>query len=60
MTTNISGDVNKSINGSLLIGIGLIVLGIVAIAPDYESGSWISKIEPSPGTLLAVICPRCA
>ncbi len=53
MTTDVSTDVKKGINGSLLIGILLIVLGIVAIAvPNFSTivaETWIALILSSAG-----------
>jgi uncharacterized membrane protein HdeD (DUF308 family) len=54
MTSNVSGDINnKNMNGSLLIGILLIVLGIAAIAVPAVSTivaeTWIAVILSSAG-----------
>lgn len=54
MTTNVSGDITKSGNGSLAIGVLLIVLGILAIAIPSVSTivveTWIAIILASAGT----------
>lgn len=54
MTSNVSGDINKSANGSIAIGVFLIVLGIVAIAVPSVSTivveTWIAIILASAGT----------
>lgn len=53
MTTDVSTDIKKGINGSLLIGILLIVLGIAAIAVPNVSTivaeTWIALILISAG-----------
>jgi uncharacterized membrane protein HdeD (DUF308 family) len=53
MTTNVSGDVKKNINGSLIIGVLLIVLGIIAIAlPSISTifaETWFALILISSG-----------
>jgi uncharacterized membrane protein HdeD (DUF308 family) len=54
MTSNVSGDINnKNVNGSLLIGVLLAVLGIVAIAVPAVSTivaeTWIAVILSSAG-----------
>jgi uncharacterized membrane protein HdeD (DUF308 family) len=53
MTTDVSGDIKKNINGSLLSGVILIVLGIVAIAIPAVSTifaeTWIALILASAG-----------
>lgn len=53
MTTNVSDDTNKAVNKSLIIGILLIVLGIVAIAVPNVSTivaeTWIALILASAG-----------
>ncbi len=53
MTTDVSTDINKSVNGSLLIGILLILLGIVAIAQPTVSTifaeTWFALILVSAG-----------
>lgn len=53
MTTDVSTDIKKAINGSLLIGILLIVLGIAAIAVPNVSTivaeTWIALILISAG-----------
>ena len=54
MTTDVSGEINKGVNGSLLIGVLLIVLGIVAIAAPRVSTifaeTWVAAILASAGT----------
>jgi uncharacterized membrane protein HdeD (DUF308 family) len=54
MTTNVSGDIKKGINGSLLIGVLLIVLGIAAIAQPAISTifaeTWFALILVSAGS----------
>ncbi|QSJ17282.1 HdeD family acid-resistance protein [Nostoc sp. UHCC 0702] len=37
MTTNVSNDINKNINASLIIGVILTILGIIAIAQPFLS-----------------------
>jgi len=53
MTTDVSTDIKKEVNGSLLIGVLLIVLGIVAIAVPSVSTivaeTWIAVILISAG-----------
>jgi uncharacterized membrane protein HdeD (DUF308 family) len=53
MTTDVSSDIKKEVNGSLLIGVLLIVLGIVAIAVPSVSTivaeTWIAVILISAG-----------
>jgi uncharacterized membrane protein HdeD (DUF308 family) len=53
MTTDVSTDIKKEVNGSLLIGVILIVLGIVAIAVPSVSTivaeTWIAVILISAG-----------
>ena len=53
MTTDVSTDIKKEVNGSLLIGVLLIVLGIVAIAVPSVSTivaeTWIAVILLSAG-----------
>lgn len=53
MTSNVSTDTKKGVNASLLIGISLIVLGIVAIAVPAVSTivieTWIAVILSSAG-----------
>ncbi len=53
MTTDVSTDIKKGINGSLLMGVLLIVLGIVAIAlPNFSTivaETWIALILISAG-----------
>ncbi|MBF2008118.1 MAG: HdeD family acid-resistance protein [Chlorogloeopsis fritschii C42_A2020_084] len=53
MTTNVSGEIDKSFNNSLLIGVILIVLGIAAIAAPAVSTifaeTWIAAILASAG-----------
>lgn len=53
MTTNVSGDVKKNVNRSLVIGVLLIVLGIVAIALPSVSTifaeTWFALILISSG-----------
>lgn len=53
MTTDVSGDIKKGANGSLLIGVLLIVLGIVAIAQPAVSTifaeTWFALILVSAG-----------
>lgn len=53
MTSNVSGDIKKGINGSLWMGILLIVLGIVAIALPAVSTivieTWVALILVSAG-----------
>ena len=54
MTTDVSTDIKKNVNGSLLMGILLIVLGIVAIALPSVSTifaeTWFALILASAGT----------
>lgn len=53
MTTNVSHDINRNINGSLAIGILLIILGIAAIAIPTISTifaeTWVAVILISSG-----------
>lgn len=53
MTTNVSNDINKNINGSLVIGVLLIILGIAAIAIPVVSTifaeTWVALILISSG-----------
>ncbi|MBE9037554.1 HdeD family acid-resistance protein [aff. Roholtiella sp. LEGE 12411] len=53
MTTNVSGEINKNINGSLVIGVLLIILGIIAIAQPAISTifaeTWFAVILISSG-----------
>ena len=54
MTTDVSTDIKQDVNGSLVIGVLLIVLGIVAIALPAVSTivaeNWIALILTSAGT----------
>jgi uncharacterized membrane protein HdeD (DUF308 family) len=53
MTSNVSNDINKNLNGSVLIGALLIILGIIAIAQPAVSTifaeTWIALILISSG-----------
>ncbi len=53
MTSNVSGDINKNVNVSLIIGVLLIVLGIIAIAQPSISTifaeTWFAVILASAG-----------
>lgn len=53
MTTNVSGDIKKDINGSLVIGVLLIIFGVVAIALPAVSTifaeTWFALILLSSG-----------
>ncbi|WP_224086265.1 HdeD family acid-resistance protein [Nostoc sp. MS1] len=53
MTANVSNDINKNINGSLVIGVLLVVLGIIAIAIPTISTifaeTWVALILISSG-----------
>jgi uncharacterized membrane protein HdeD (DUF308 family) len=60
MTTDVSTDLKKGVNGSLLMGILLTVLGIVAIAlPNFSTivaETWIALILDLCGSCQASLC----